>query len=192
VQTLEAIAQRRSIRRFLDTPVTDEQIRHILHAAALAPSGKNRQPWRFVVVRDHKRAEMITRIRTGMDKLRTRNIDVGSGPWTLKVMEQAPVTIFVFNDATTLTAETTMTAQEIVLASVDVQSIGAAIQNLLLAAHDMGLGTLWICDVFEAYEELCAWLGETRQMVAAIAVGYPDETPAPRPRKRVDDVTRWL
>ena len=75
---------------------------------------------------------------------------------------------------------------------VDVQSIGAAIQNLLLAAQDLGLGTLWICDVFYAYDELCAWLGETHQMIAAVALGYPDEQPNPRPRKSVDEVTTWL
>jgi len=43
---------------------------------------------------------------------------------------------------------------------VDIQSVGAAIQNMLLAAVDLGLGSLWICDVFFGYEELCAWLGE--------------------------------
>ncbi len=88
--------------------------------------------------------------------------------------------------------EKPLTAQDMVFNSVDVQSIGAAIQNLLLAAHDMGLGTLWICDIFYAYPELCDWLGETRQMIAAVAVGYPDETPSARPRKAVEDVTRWI
>ena len=44
----------------------------------------------------------------------------------------------------------------------------------------------------DAYEELCAWLGETRQMIAAMAVGYPAEAPSAHPRKAVDEVTRWL
>ena len=192
METLEAMAGRRSIRRFKDEPVTDEQICEILHAATLAPSGKNRQPWRFVVVRGDKRAEMMAIMRAGMERLRALGVDVGSGPWTAQVMERAPVTIFVFNDGATLDAHTTMTAEDVVLASVDVQSIGAAIQNLLLAAHDKDLGALWVCDVFLAYEELCVWLGETHQMIAAIAVGHPDEAPAARPRKAVDEVTRWV
>lgn len=193
METLEAIVRRRSTRRFKDTPVTDEQIREILRAATLAPSGKNRQPWRFVVVRGEKRAEMMAVMRAGMGRLEALGVDLGSGPGTARFMEQAPVTIFVFNDGMVLNgAEKSMTAQEIILASVDMQSIGAAIQNLLLAAQDMGLGTLWIADVFYAYEEFCTWFGETHQMVAAIAVGYPDETPPPRPRKAVDEVTRWL
>ena len=70
--------------------------------------------------------------------------------------------------------------------------IGAAIQNMLLVAQDLGLGTLWICDVFFAYQELCEWLGETHQMIAAVSIGYPDEQPSARPRFPVNKVTRWL
>ena len=61
-----------------------------------------------------------------------------------------------------------------------------------LAAHELGLGALWICDVFRAYDELCGWLGETHQMIAAVSFGYADEAPAARPRKSVDEVTTWL
>ncbi len=193
MQTLEVIAQRRSIRKFTDAPVPDETIRELLHAATLAPSGKNRQPWRFVVVRGEQRAAMVATMRAGMEKLKALGVDLGSSPWTVQIMERAPVTIFVFNDNTTLdNAEKPLTAQDVLFNAVDVQSIGAAIQNLLLAAHDMGLGTLWICDIFYAYPEFCDWLGETHQMIAAVAVGYPAETPQSRPRKSVDEVTRWL
>ena len=193
MQTMEAIAQRRSIRRFKDTPVTDEQIRALLHAATLAPSGKNTQPWRFVVVRGEKRAEMVAVMRAGMDKLKALGVNLGSSPWTLQIMEHAPVTIFIFNDEMTLESDAqTLNVQDVIFNSVSVQSVGAAIQNLLLAAADMGLGTLWICDVFFAYPELCVWFGETRQMIAAVSVGYPDEEPDARPRKTVEEVTRWL
>jgi nitroreductase len=75
---------------------------------------------------------------------------------------------------------------------VNIQSIGAAIQNMLLAAQDLGVGSLWICDVFYAYEELCAWLGEQGQMIAAVSLGYADESPEARSRKPVGEVTRWL
>lgn len=75
---------------------------------------------------------------------------------------------------------------------VDIQSIGAAIQNMLLAAQALGLGSLWICDVFYAYEELINWLDETSQMIAAVSFGYPDEQPAARPRKPINEVTRWI
>ena len=72
------------------------------------------------------------------------------------------------------------------------QGIGAAIQNMLLAAHELGVGSLWICDVFYAYDELTAWLGETHRMIAAVSLGYPAESPGPRTRKPVSEVTTWV
>jgi len=192
VNTIEAIAARRSIRKFKDTPVPEEMIRTVLQAAIQAPSAKNRQPWRFVVVRGDKRAEMVRIMRQGIDYVETLNIDggVGSSRWTAAVMERAPVTIFVFNDANEHTPGKLMWDEPGDV--TDVQSIGATIQNMLLAAQDLGLGTLWICDVFYAYSELIAWLGETHQMIAAISLGYADESPAARPRKPFDEVVRWL
>jgi nitroreductase len=63
---------------------------------------------------------------------------------------------------------------------------------MLLAALDLGLGSLWICDVLYAYDGLCDWLGQEHQMIAAVSFGYPDEQPGPRPRKPVGEVTTWL
>jgi len=188
MNTLEAIVQRRSIRKFKDTPVSDDIIGKILNAAIQAPSGKNRQPWHFIVVKQDHRAEMVRLMRAGIEKLKAQGSDTGSSEWTARIMEQAPVTIFVFNtNEELLELERTRVSNV-----VDVQSIGAAIQNMLLAACELGLGTLWICDVFYAYQELASWLGETHQMIAAVSLGYPDEHPAARPRKSVNEVTRWL
>jgi nitroreductase len=63
---------------------------------------------------------------------------------------------------------------------------------MCLAALDLGLGSLWICDVFYAYEGLMAWLGEKGGMVAAVSFGYPAENPEARPRKSFDEVVRWM
>ena len=63
---------------------------------------------------------------------------------------------------------------------------------MLLAAQDLGLGSLWICDVFYVYKELCDWLGETGQLIAAVSLGYPDESPGARPRAPVGELTRWI
>ena len=106
-------------------------------------------------------------------------------------MAKAPVTIFIFDDVE-MREEMIGSFPDLLGHIVDIQSIGAAIQNMLLAATDRGLGTLWIGHVFHAYEELCAWLGESRLMVAAVAVGHPAESPGPRPRRSVDEVTRWV
>ena len=105
-------------------------------------------------------------------------------------MAQAPATIFIFNPEG-LHPWLMRPIDQMFWDVVNIQSIGAAIQNMLLAAEDLGLGSLWICDVFAAYEELGRWLGESAQMIAAVSFGYPDEQPAARPRKSVDEVTRW-
>jgi nicotinate-nucleotide--dimethylbenzimidazole phosphoribosyltransferase len=63
MSTLEAIAQRRSIRRFRPDPIPDDVLLRILTAGTQAPSGGNSQPWRFVVVQGEKRAEMVSKGR---------------------------------------------------------------------------------------------------------------------------------
>ena len=191
MNTLEAIAARRSIRKFKDDPISDETLQAILMAATQAPSGRNRQPWQFVVVNGEKRAEMVRVMREGIAKAKARGEDIGSSEWTANVMEQAPVTIFIFNPQG-MHPWLAHSVGQMFMDVVNVQSIGAAIQNMLLAAQDLGLGSLWICDVFEAYGELCDWLGEEGQMIAAVSLGYSDESPGARPRKLVSEVTRWV
>ena len=191
MDTLQAIAQRRSIRRFEDKPIPKETLEQILAAAIQAPSGKNRQPWRFYVVQGSKRAEMVRLMREGIAALAAQGVNSGSAKWSVNIMEQAPVTVFVFNPYT----EAGQAFQDIgeeLMNTVDVQSAGAAIQNMLLAALELGVGSLWICDVFSAYMELSEWLGETHQMIAAVSLGYPAESPNARPRKGLDEVVTWL
>ena len=186
MNTLEAIAQRRSIRKFKDTPVSDEIIIKILTAAIQAPSGKNRQPWQFIVVKEDKREQMVSLLRQGINQVKQQGGDTGSSEWTANIMEQVPITVFVFNPL----AE--RNSKEDFPNIVDVQSVGAAIQNMLLAAEELGIGTLWICDVFYAYDALCEWLEQSGEMIAAVSLGYADEAPNARPRKPVEEVTTWL
>lgn len=185
----EAIAARRSIRKFKPDPIPEEVLTAILTAASQAPSGKNRQPWRFIVVKEDQRTEMMRIMRDEIKKTKAKGEDSGSSEWTANVMEQAPVTVFIFNPDGMhpwLAHSIGQNFTEL----VDTQSIGAAIQNMLLAALDLGLGSLWICDVFYAYEELAAWLGEKGQMIAAVSFGYPNETPEARQRKPLSELVK--
>jgi F420 biosynthesis protein FbiB-like protein len=190
MNTRDAIAARRSIRRFKADPIPDEALQAILTAGTQAPSGKNRQPWQFVVVQEDKRAEMVRVMREGIAKLKAEGMDIGSAAWTAAVMEEAPVTVFVYNPRGTH-PWLARSDEQVWTDVVNIQSIGAAIQNMLLAALDLGIGSLWICDVFYAYGELGDWLGEDSQMIAAVSLGYPAESPVARARKSVEKVTRW-
>lgn len=191
MNTLRAIAARRSIRKFKDTPIPRKTVNTIITAATQAPSGKNSQPWRFLIVDTTKREALIEKIRSGISKAKEQGRDTGSSTWTLKVMAQAPLTIFILAPNGLHPWEDRSMYQTF-MDVVDIQSIGASIQNMLLAAWDLGIGSLWICDVFYAYEDILEWLGEDSQMIAAVSFGYPDESPGARPRKPVEEVARWV
>ena len=191
MDTLEAIATRRSNRRFKADPIPQDALDTILNAAIMAPSGKNRQPWRFVVVREDKRGEMVAQMRAGIAKFKDRGENIGSAEGTAAVMEQAPVTVFIFNTEGKH-PWLDRTIQESVWDMVNIQSIGAAIQNICLAARALGLGSLWIADVLFAYEELEAWLEQDTEMVAAVSLGYPADNPVIFSRKPLADVTVWF
>ena len=191
MNTLDAIAARRSIRKFKDTPIAEDLLQVILKAGSQAPSGKNRQPWRFVIVKEDKRPEMVKIFREAIARAKSQGNEIGSSEWSTNVMEQAPVSIFVINPEG-LPPWLAHSIDQNFSDVVDIQSAGAAIQNMLLAAQDLGLGSLWICDVFTAYEELLNWLGEKGEMIAAVSFGYADESPAARSRKPFSEIVRTV
>ncbi len=190
MQVTEAIEARRSIRKFLDKPVATELIEQILQAATLAPSGKNRQPWNFVVAQGDKKEQLISAMATGVEKMKAMGLPVGSAEWTMKSMRQSQVVILVYNPDWEWADDRNEVNHYGY--SVDTQSVGAAIQNMLLQAEDLGLGTLWICDVFFAEQEINAFVGRNDELVAAVSIGYKGEEPAARPRKPWQELTTWL
>ncbi len=88
MNTLDAVAARRSIRKFRNTPIRDEMLQTILLATVQAPSGKNRQPWGFVISTSDKRSEMVRMMREGIASAKaSRGEDVGSSERTAQVMD---------------------------------------------------------------------------------------------------------
>lgn len=73
----------------------------------------------------------------------------------------------------------------------DSLSIGASVENMLLRATELGLGTLWIANTCFAYDELVEYIGTESQLVGAVALGVPDEEPVQRPRRRLEDVIEY-
>jgi F420 biosynthesis protein FbiB-like protein len=186
----EAISQRRSIRKFEDRPVPRELVEKMLYAATLAPSGKNAQPWRFIVLEGRKKDEVVDILERSVASLKEAGIPTGSAENSARIMRRAPTVILVLNPRRTSQDFKDRWDQAGCL--VDTQSVGAAIQNMLLQATALGLGTLWICDVFYAESEICGHFGTSDELLAGVAVGYPAEAPVPRPRKPWQEVTTWL
>ncbi len=147
VKIIDIIKSRRSVRQFLDRPVEVDRISEILEAGQWAPSGLNNQPWRFVVVRDRGlTASLAECTRYGT------------------IIREAPLLIAVFLDEDVMYDHTK-----------DIQACGAAIQNMLLAAHGMGLGAVWLGEILNRKAEVSHILEapDSLELMAVIAVGYP-------------------
>lgn len=159
----DAIYQRRSIRRFTGEAVPDEMINAVLDAGRWAPSGLNNQPWRFAVVRDTAVKERLASL--------TR---YGS------IIRSADVVVAVFFDEAAGYDRTK-----------DLQSIGACIQNMLLAVHDLGLGGVWLGEILKNSAQVKALLKapDSYEFMAAVAVGHPEgKSPGPPERKALADL----
>lgn len=197
---LNAITNRRSIRKYKSDEVPESLVGEIIKAGLLAPSSKNRQPWKFIVVTGRSKEEMLEVFQKGIEREKRNPLlpesaqYISGAEYTLEIMRQAPVTIFIVNlleeDITQ-----TLTTEERVSEICNAQSIGAAIENMTLAATELGLGSLWICDTYFAHEELNQWLhgnGELcGELFAALTIGYADEAPKARPRKSMEDAVEW-
>ena len=109
---------------------------------------------------------------------------------TLEIMLQAPVVIFVMNPMG-LNLNQTLSPEERIYEICNAKSIGAAIENMTLAATELGLGSLWICDTYFAYQELQSCLKTEGELFAAMTLGYADEAPQQRPRKTFSDAVEW-
>ena len=191
---IDAIYNRRSIRRFLSKPIADDVLHAILEAGTWAPSEKNQQPWKFVVIRGAERRNMVRCLKEGI--ARTRRGDgffsawpqfIPSAVYTARVLEQAPAIIFALNTEGYDPSAQITPAHRLKEFS-DIESISAAMQNMALAATDLGVGSLWTCNIFFAYHELKEWLGIPGEPVAALAIGYTDKPVRPLPRKPMEEV----
>jgi nitroreductase len=193
---IDAIKSRRSIRKFHTKSIDRAIIEKIIEAGILAPSAKNRQPWKFIVVENEAKNEMIIKIREGLENMKSGGAlseefrkYISGAENTVKIMEDAPVTIFVINTRNKMVLNQTVEKKFFELANL--QSIGAAIENMVLAALEYGIGSLWINDIYFAYDELGKWLNTEQQIIAAISFGFPNENPSARPRKDTGLLVEW-
>lgn len=187
MDTIKVIEERRSIRKFQDKIVPKETIEKLLELATKAPSGKNRQPWKFIVLQDMKKCDLVNIMETASNIYKKQNKSIGSFEFSTKSIDEAAIVILVFNIFSNF--EEDYNRNRLI---TDTQSIGAAIQTMILAAQNFGLGSLWICDIFYCSNEICSWLNSEDELVAAVAIGYPNQFPYPRPRKLLNEVTEWM
>jgi nitroreductase len=205
----EAIQGRTSIRKFKRTPVPDEDIKKILDAGRRAPSASNTQPWSFVVIKDSALlAKMADAVRETVDRMipfaedekQAQRLAAYKGTF-YTFFEHAPVVIAVFMegyDAGTerLLAKMGYAAGEIkrLRPLPGLQSVSAAIQNILLAVHALGYGSCWMTGPLVAQEAFETLLGysKDKSMVALLPIGVPDENPSARNRKPLEEIMKLV
>lgn len=191
------IAERRSIRKYNSQGVNREQIETIVEAARLAPSAKNRQPWKYIVYTEKEKGKLLDVMEKALKKEQIEHTLLPQSAFgledafhTLRIMREAPVIIIVINTNGRSPYEP-VNADQRVAEICDSLSIGASIENMLLKATDLGLGTLWIANTCFAYKDLVRFIKEPGQLIGAVALGYADEHPNPRPRKKLEDILEY-
>lgn len=157
---IEIIKTRRSIRTFTSQKVEGELVAEILEAGRWAPSGLNNQPWRFAVIcKPALKKEMATLTRYA------------------RIVRSAPVLIAVFLDT-----------NESYHRTKDLQAAGACIQNMLLEAHSVGLGAVWLGEIIKSSDAIrdLLKLPAALELMAVVALGHPAGAPLRGKRKPLD------
>ncbi len=159
---LDIIKTRRSIRKFDEAQVPEELLEKVLEAGRWAPSGMNNQPWRFAVIRDAPVRENLS------------TLTHYSG-----IIRKADTLVAVLLDNEACYNRTK-----------DVQAVGACIQNMLLEAHSVGLGCVWLGEILKSSGQIekILELREGLELMAVLALGYPAEKPKTVKRKELTDL----
>lgn len=194
---IKEIENRRSIRKYKRHEISKEIIEDIIYSATLAPSAKNRQPWKFIVYQGEEKSKLVDVMHQGikLEKITHKLMPewafaIPDAENTIRVMEEAPCLIAVLN-TNQKTPFDSIEDEKRIVEICDSLSIGAAIENMILTATSYGLGTLWIANTCFAYNELIDFIETDSQLTGIVAIGFANETPAKRPRKPVADIVEY-
>jgi len=159
VGVYDVVVKRRSIRRYRKEPIPNEHLKMILDAARLAPSAGNRQPWHFVVVTD--------------EKLKRKLVDACMGQ---SFIADAYCVVVGLGDRE-------------ISPKWCVVDTTIAMEHMVLVATDLGYGTCWIGAFDEGKVRELLKIPDRYVVVALLTIGVPDESPPPRPRKSLREIT---
>ena len=164
METINAIMTRRSVRAYKKDPVSKEQLDTILRAGTAAPSGGNLQPWSFIVISDHRRLQGVISLSPGM-------------------FSEPGAIIVICLDVTRVTKTEDGDAESMVW-----MDLGAAMENILLAAHDQGLGACAIGSFHEQGVSSLLRLPPTLKLALLVSIGVPVKVPSGPKRRPLEEV----
>lgn len=173
----EAITLRRSIRKYISKDIDNKIIEEIINAGLLAPSAHNKQPWEIVVIKENK--NIIVDIMK--DYYRNNNTDI-SIEKTADTIDNCNTLLLIY-------------CNNFEYFDYNLLSIGAMIENMLLKATELNIGSVWIANVCPMRDEITDQLGinpQEKVLVSAVALGYYDITPKDIKRKTTLETTTYL
>lgn len=208
MELIEAIKKRRSIRKFKSDKIPKEDVYDIIYAATLAPSAHNKQMWRFIaisnkdILREMKRAIMneIEEV-SNWPELKEAGVKVKGMKAYSTFFVKAPLVFAVLVKPyhsmidEVLKLEGLKKGQaELLRSQVEIQSVAAAVENLLLAATEKGYGTCWMCGPLIAAPALKEILKieDPWRLMALVPMGIPDQEPKPKIVKKIDEVLGFI
>ena len=166
----QVLENRRSIRKYTKQAVEKEKVDAIIEAGLLAPSAHNTQPWQFIIVRDS-----IPEIVRLLKEVGEKHSEDESISKTADTISRGDTLILIYSDH--------LENYDFVLLS-----IGAMIENMLLKATDLGLGSLWIGNIVKISSQVAQYfkLDDTKlRLVSAVLLGYKEKDPKPLERKNL-------
>lgn len=189
MDNLEAILTRRSCRDFLDRPVESEKIEQILTCATYAPSPANKQPWEFIVTQNPTYNQ---KLRASSEATRGYVAERSGWKWIphykLEFITQAPVLLVILGDPAKNGAEQFLNFPT----SGYEHACAAAAQNICLAAHSLGLGTLWLSFFEKDFARELFHIEPAKDPFAIICLGYPARATGAPARRSPAEKTTYL
>ncbi|MEG0775254.1 nitroreductase family protein [Clostridium sp.] len=174
----EAIRLRRSIRKYTDRPVEDEKLIEVINSARLAPSGSNTQPWHFIIVKSDSIKERLAKVSHNQE-------------WMLT----APVFIVCVADIRSRIKEDIEISLNEISPEPEVKQVirdtSIAVEHLVLSAEILGLGTCWVAWFTQEDIRPILNIPNDKYVVSIITLGYPNESPKSRPRKKLEDIVHY-
>lgn len=208
---LDMIYNRKSVRKFKDIEVPREDILKMLEAASEAPSPKHQQNWNFVVISNreliNKMAEIVTKSHEKIGELAKSEKDRKIHMSVIKyytAFKNAPVVVMVYGSEYKMIEYKILKENNAPKEVLDVlvspqsaaQGIGAAVENLLLAATEMGYGSCYMTGPTHAKQELEELIGFEKpgyELMSMVALGVAEEnTPEKPPRKPLEEVVTFI
>ncbi len=170
----KAISSRKTIRKFQNKNVPDNYLYEIIQSAMLAPSAKNRQPWRFYILDDNQKNDITNMMYDWASENKDIHTSIKGSANQMKTANKA---IIIY------TPNYHSKNKKTYYKKPDYLSLGAAIENMNLKCFDLGLGCTWLCDTLYIENEINNYLKiDDLEQVSTLIIGYPEEIPGRRER----------